>query len=136
MFLLLMSVAQTAHSQSVAVPLLTPLRLLILDSLTRQPVIGASAGVPGTRVGGQTDGAGRLTVTPAPGSVFVVQALGYGARRVRIGAPNGQPLILLLGPTGELLQEVVVTATRSNSRLEDLPTAVEVLGEEELIEEN
>jgi outer membrane receptor protein involved in Fe transport len=33
-------------------------------------------------------------------------------------------------------EEVLVTATRTNSRLEDLPTRVEVLGEEELTEEN
>nr|GFB92160.1 hypothetical protein [Tanacetum cinerariifolium] len=63
------------------------LRFILRDSTSRQPLIGASVGVPGTGVGGTTDAQ-------------------------------------------------VVTATRTNSRIEDQPERIEVLGEEEMQEEN
>lgn len=113
------------------------LTVVLRDSLTQAAVIGGSISVPGTGVGAATDVNGKavLTPAPAPGTPLRVEALGYRPQLVAAPAA-GAALTLRLAPSAEVIEEVVVTATRTNSRLEDLPTRVEVLGEEELTEEN
>lgn len=122
--------AGTVHAQSTA------MRVSVRDSLTREPLVGASVGIPGTRIGGQTDASGTVTLTPPPppGTQLTVTALGYRLQQVRLSAAG--TAVVLLAPAAEQMAEVVVTATRTNSRLEDAPTRVEVLGEEEMREEN
>ncbi|GAB3300596.1 hypothetical protein GCM10027511_15830 [Hymenobacter humi] len=118
------------HAQSLTV--------VLTDSVSRAPVIGASVSVPGTGVGAATDVNGRAILTPAPaaGTRLRVEALGYRPRL--LAAPAGPAVLTLrLAPVAQAIEEeVLVTATRTNSRIEDLPTRVEVLGEEELLEEN
>ena len=114
------------------------LTVFLRDSLTQAPVIGGSVSVPGTGVGAATDVNGRATLTPAPaaGTRLRVEALGYRPRLVVVPAA-AEPLTLRLAASAQAIEEeVLVTATRTNSRLEDLPTRVEVIGEEELVEEN
>lgn len=132
---MLFAPAALAQTTPVA-PARPPLPIIILDSVTRLPVPGASVGVPGTRFGGATDPAGRLRLGAPAGTVVRIQALGYAPRAVRMPTAD-TPLTLLLAPAADAeLETVVVTATRTNSRLEDQPTAVEVLGEDDMIEEN
>ena len=112
------------------------LLVTVRDSVTQAPVIGASVGVPGTALGTQTDATGRGTLAPAPrvGTALVVSAVGYRLRQVRVTGAGA--LDLQLAPATEELQEVLVTATRTNSRIEDQPSRVEVLGAEEMAEES
>jgi outer membrane receptor for ferrienterochelin and colicins len=119
-----------AHAQS--------LQLMLRDSTTRQPLIGASVGVPGTGIGGTTDARGVVQLAPAPaaGTHLRVEALGYRARFIAAPASGSAPLTVLLAPSAAAIDEVVVTATRTNSRIEDQPERIEVLGEEEMQEEN
>jgi outer membrane receptor protein involved in Fe transport len=114
------------------------LTVLLRDSLSQAPIIGASVSVPGTGVGAATDVNGRAVLTPAPaaGTRLRMEGLGYRPRLVAVPAGTA-PLALVLAPSAQAIEEeVLVTATRTNSRLEDLPTRVEVIGEEELTEEN
>jgi outer membrane receptor for ferrienterochelin and colicins len=125
-----LSLPATLHAQHLV--------LLLRDSTSRAPLIGASAGVPGTGVGGTTNAHGLVELVPAPavGTRLRVEALGYKARLVAAPAPGGAPLTLLLAPSAAAIDEVVVTATRTNSRIEDQPERMEVLGAEEMQEEN
>jgi outer membrane receptor for ferrienterochelin and colicins len=120
----------TSHAQHLV--------FLLRDSTSRAPLIGASVGVLGTDVGGTTDARGLVELAPAPavGTRLRVEALGYQARLVAAPAPGSAPLVLLLAPSATEIDEVVVTATRTNSRIEDQPERVEVLGAEEMQEEN
>lgn len=112
------------------------LRVTVLDSATRQPIIGLSVAVPGTGLGAATDASGTAVLSPAPaaGTGLRLAGLGYGPRMVLAPAP-GQPLQVLLPAAATTIDEVIVTTMRTNSRIEDLPTRVEVIGEEELTEE-
>ena len=114
------------------------LRIILRDSLTQSPVIGGSVSVPGTGVGAATDvkGEALLTPAPAPGTRLRVEALGYRPQLVAAPAAGALLTLQLAAAAQAIEEEVLVTATRTNSRLEDLPTRVEVLGEEELTEEN
>ena len=114
------------------------LRFVVRDSVSRAPLIGASVGVPGTGTGGTTDASGAVQLAPAPavGTRLRVEALGYKPRLVAAPTPGAPSLTLLLTPSAAEIDEVVVTATRTNSRIEDQPERVEVLGAEEMQEEN
>ena len=114
------------------------LRVQVRDSLRHEPLIGASVVVPGTSIGAAADATGTAVLAPAPaaGTRLRITALGYRSRFVAAPAV-GQGLALLLVPGGvEIEEEVLVTATRTNSRIEDLPIRVEVLGVEEMEEES
>ena len=123
-------------------PLLSPaqsLRVVLRDSLRHEPLIGASVAVPGTGLGAATDVTGTAVLVPAPtaGTLLRITALGYRPRLVAAPAGGEARLTLLLAPSSqEIEEEVLVTATRTNSRIEDLPTRVEVLGAEEMEEES
>jgi outer membrane receptor for ferrienterochelin and colicins len=114
------------------------LSFILRDSTSRQPLIGASVGVPGTGQGGTTDARGTVQLTPAPavGTRLRVEALGYKARTIVAPAAGSAATTLLLAASAAEIEEVVVTATRTNSRIEDQPERIEVLGEEEMQEEN
>jgi outer membrane receptor for ferrienterochelin and colicins len=114
------------------------LTFILRDSTSRQPLIGASVGVPGTGQGGTTDARGTVQLTPAPaaGTRLRVEALGYKPRTIVAPAAGSAATTLLLAPSAAEIDEVVVTATRTNSRIEDQPERIEVLGEEEMQEEN
>ena len=65
------------------------LRVTVLDSATRQPIIGLSVAVPGTGLGAATDASGTAVLSPAPaaGTGLRLAGLGYGPRMVLAPAP-------------------------------------------------
>lgn len=113
-------------------------RAVVRDSLTREPLIGVSAVVHGTTNGTASDGQGRLTLSGLPAGPVQIDFsyLGYRPQTVQVPLPQSAALPVLLAPNTAELDEVIVTSTRTNSRIENLPTRVEVLGEEETREEN
>ena len=115
------------------------LRVTVRDSLLQEPVVGAGVLVAGTTRGATTDATGTAVLTPAPaaGTRLYVASLSFTGRNVVVPA-LGRDLVVLLKPDTDkyIEQEVLVTATRTNSRVEDLPTRVEVLGAEEMEEES
>ena len=92
------------------------LRVLLRDSLRREPLIGASVVVPGTGLGAATDATGTAVLMPAPaaGTRLRITALGYRPRTVVAPAAGGRLTLLLAPSAQEITQEVLVTATRTN----------------------
>lgn len=114
----------------------------VTDSLTRQPVIGATVRT-GSQVkpvvGAVTDvhGTARLENLPAGLRALMVSAVGYETATFPLRNPvPADTLFFALKPATESIDEVTVTATRTNSRIEDLPIKVEVLGQEDMDEES
>lgn len=112
------------------------LKAVIRDSETAQPLIGATASVEGTTLGASSDAAGELELRGIPEGRQVIRFsyIGYEDRLDTLVFPLAQttPLIVLLAPGGEELEEVVVTTTRSSRTIEDIPTRVEAITLEEL----
>lgn len=113
------------------------LQVQVLDSATAEPVIGAGALVVGTTIGAAADLNGALTITGIPdgAQVLRVSSVGYAERHVPFTAPHNGRLTVKLRATTLQLHEAVITVTRTNSRIEDAPQKIEVLGLEELQEE-
>ncbi|QJD81140.1 TonB-dependent receptor [Spirosoma rhododendri] len=112
----------------------------VQDSLTREPVIGATVRTPNSvkpLIGAVTDANGLATISGLPTSVtgLVASAVGYETGSFPLTA-GSDTLVFLLKSVDESLDEVTVSATRTNSRIEDLPIKVEVLGQEDMNEES
>ncbi|MBN8822208.1 MULTISPECIES: TonB-dependent receptor [unclassified Spirosoma] len=110
------------------------------DSLTHEPIIAATIRTPSTIkpvVGTVTDARGLATMPTLPTSAtaLTVSAVGYATKTFPI-TTGGDTLIFQLHSEEEALDEVTVTSTRTNSRIEDLPIKVEVLGQEDMDEES
>lgn len=126
--LLVSSVALAQHS----------FRAVVRDSASRELLVGVPAVVHGTTTGAATDAQGSVQLNNLPAGPVQIDfiLIGYKTFHLRTTLPQDAPAEIRLAPNAEQLEEVVVTATRTNSRIEDLPTRVEVLGTEELQEEN
>ncbi|HEX2617020.1 MAG TPA: TonB-dependent receptor plug domain-containing protein, partial [Flavobacteriales bacterium] len=112
--------------------------VLVVDSASAMPVIGAGAVVVGTDRSGTADLDGRLILRNVPGGTYVlrVAAMGYATREQRFALPADTVFTVRLASEAGELEEVVVSTTRTNSRIEDAPQKIEVLGAEELHEES
>ena len=128
---LLISSAGAAVAQS-------PLRVLVRDERTKTPLPGATVAIPALGTGTATDATGRATLPDLPAGPHAVQvsSIGYAARTVTFTLPQAgdAPALVELEPSSLELQGVVVEATRTNSRIEDVPVRIEVIGAEELEE--
>ena len=98
------------------------------------PVAGASVAVLNTPRGAATDADGRFSLSLAPGSYQVrVTAVGFAAaiRPVTVAA-SGATLDVALQPDETALGEAVVTAEKTETRLQETPVAVTALGAQQL----
>lgn len=113
------------------------LTVIIKDSLTREVLPGASVLVQ-NGPSGTSDANGRIRFTKILEGKYTITAtlLGYHESKSMIEIPIDTLHIVLLVPEEESLDEVTVTATRTNARMEDASMKVEVLGTEEMDEEN
>jgi iron complex outermembrane receptor protein/outer membrane receptor for ferrienterochelin and colicins len=114
------------------------LTVLVQDSYTGEALPGANVQIDHSIVGGSTDKDGRIELKDvAPGNVILkVTFVSYRDTLVNISIPYEGTLTIALAPIEEELDEVIVSSTRTNQHIEDLPLKVEVLGLEEMNEES
>ncbi|WP_242926932.1 TonB-dependent receptor [Pontibacter vulgaris] len=129
-FVLLMLLCSTvAYSQHT-------LQAIIRDSESQQPLIGATASITGTSIGASSDATGLVVLSGIPEGEQTIRFsyIGYEDKFQKLTFPIAQttPLEILLEPSGEELEEVVVTTTRSSRTIADIPTRIEAITTEEL----
>ena len=120
---------------AVAMPRQRP-GTLVVDVYSRSQSISEAEVVVGNRTV-LTDERGRATIESPPGDLtLTVQKAGFKShsQRVSIAEEITTPLTVELQPEGHLEQEITVTATRSEQRIEDTPIRIEVLQQEEIEE--
>ncbi|MBO0951617.1 TonB-dependent receptor [Fibrella forsythiae] len=131
--LILWLVSLVVHAQTV--------QLRVEDSLTHQPLAGATVRIQTTLPTGMVadaNGLARLTNLRPGNTSLVVSLVGYKDSPYTLTLPLSNPdsvLTIRLAAAEAALEEVVVTATRTNRRIEDLPIKVDVLGQEDMDEE-
>jgi len=113
--------------------------LRITNEDTRLPIVGASVMVKGLNKGGVSDSAGFVALEGicAGNHVLQVSCSGYAGKEIKMMAllRGIDTVAVTLEPDVEMLGDVVVSSSRINGRIRDLPTRVEVLGTEDMEEE-
>ena len=113
------------------------LKIKLEDAKTHEALIGATVRLKAkVKIGAAADlnGVAELKNIPSGKQAFAASFVGYENKEFEIELPLSdaqQPFLVEMLPSQEVIEEVVVTASRTNSRIEDLPIKVEVLGQEE-----
>jgi len=113
----------------------------IIDKAEGTPLTGVSIKLAGTNKGTVSNDKGEFVITTiAAGTVhIIISHTGFEILDTSfqfIGKNNSPIIIGLIAVKEELEEVIIVSSSRTNSRIEDLPTKVEVLGSEEVKEEN
>ncbi len=113
----------------------------IINASTGEPLLGASIHLKNAKKGIASDSAGYFVLNQPIGKSqsITFSSTGFETKDTIINLTNNSPIFLTIYLTEkkEQMEDVVlVSSSRTNSRIEDLPTKVEVLGAEEVHEEN
>jgi outer membrane receptor for ferrienterochelin and colicins len=114
---------------------------LLRDSVTNESLSGVNIKLESTGNGTVTDTDGRGTIPNIPDGKQTIQFSFIGYKKIvkMFTFPivsNAKTHTIFLSPESESLEEVIVSSTRTNSRIDDLNTKVEVLGQEDMDEES
>lgn len=115
------------------------LKAVIKDNTTKENLASVTAYIHKLKLGASSDTTGILTIYNIPNGTYeiVFSSIGYEEKEMEFSFPlsQKQPVEILLKKESSELANVVVTTTRTNSRIEDLPIRVEVIGKDEVSEE-
>jgi outer membrane receptor for ferrienterochelin and colicins len=117
----------------------TSLRVIIQDAETGKPLIGATAVLAPGSIGAVADTFGRLVLmVPTAGRYALTSSfVGYQTKTDSLTLPGNNSLVVqLVASEGEELEEVIVSSTRSNRSIDDIPTRIEAITGEELDEKS
>ena len=121
--------AQGAFAQSVY-------RVTVRDQATKEPVAGATVTVKGTEITATTDarGVAGLAGVSEGEQTLEVFSVGYGTTEVKATFPPGGQgeTVVFIKVNNELGEVTVVETTRTGREIDDTPTRVEAIDEEEV----
>lgn len=113
-------------------------RCRVIDATNSRPLEGSSIIPTNTKTGAIADSNGIATLKNISDGtlVFTVSHIGYSSQTVKFIFPMDSIAVIRLSPSEEEEEEeVIVSSSRTGTRIENLPTKVEVLGAEEVDEE-
>ncbi len=110
----------------------------VSDAETGTPLMGANVIIKGLNIGAMANEEGLVEITKIPDGdqTIVISFLGYVTKEIPFTFPleNQELIEIKLEPSGEEMEEVIISSTRSRRTIIDLPTRVEVISGEELEE--
>ena len=113
------------------------LKVFLKDEETEEPLVFASVIIENSKngVSSDTTGFAELMNIPDGRQTIIFSYVGYRPREKTFTFPLKQKksLVVYLEKAGGL-DEVVVYSTRTNNRIKEIPTRIEVLGHEEVVE--
>jgi iron complex outermembrane receptor protein/outer membrane receptor for ferrienterochelin and colicins len=112
-------------------------KVTVKDENTKEAVAGANVTVKDTSISVSTDaqGAAQLSDIPEGAQIIVIFSPGYETTELKLTFPiSGPPeTVIFLKVTNEL-GEVTIVSTRTGREIDDVPTRVEAIDEEEVDE--
>ncbi len=114
---------------------------LVVDKTNHNPMQGVAIKIANGKKGVITDSSGRFVIKNAitASILLTISYTGYDKIDTLLQIKNNENIDVnfeLVAEDKNLEEVVIVSSSRTNSRIEDLPTKVEVLGAEEVHEEN
>lgn len=111
---------------------------VVLDSVSREPLVGANVLIENTKLGAATNGSGHFVIIRLDSGVYTLRCsfIGYASaeRTVSVSPDDSIWLAILLSPEHIESEVVVVTGTRTLRSIADVPVRVEAIPEEEVEE--
>jgi len=134
LFIFLFSIALNSTAQHT-------FSCIVKDSTTHELLPGVTVALNSTTNATATNANGKALLTNIPDGthLFHFSFIGYKSTTVSFSFPlpdSLKTIEILLAANNENLNEVIVSSSRTNSRIDDLNTKVEVLGQEDMDEES
>ena len=128
LFLMITVASATVFAMSPNEPSRYSIRGIVLDE-EGQPLAGASVVVMGTTIGAGTNVDGEFVVDLRSSGKQTLQVsfTGYKSKVVEAITGNKKPLTVRLQPSDNLIDEVVVTGTRVEKPLKEIPVITRVI---------
>jgi iron complex outermembrane receptor protein/outer membrane receptor for ferrienterochelin and colicins len=131
--ILFFAVLFTAHVASAQ----TTFKVTVKDEVTKEAVAGASVTIKDTAISATTDlqGVAQLSGIPDGEQTIVIFSPGYETRELKLTFPvTGQPETEVFMKVTNEVGQVTITSTRTGREIDDVPTRVEAIDEEEVDE--
>lgn len=110
----------------------------IKNEESKQPVAGAIVSVKGTEITGTTDANGKIELINIPGGEHIIEVFspGYEAKELKLTFPLGDQSdqVILISVHNELGEVTITSTTRISREIDDVPTRIEAINEEEVDE--
>lgn len=105
---------------------------VVIDSVSHEILIGATAVVKGTTNGAVSDANGEIIINNIPDGEITISFsyVGYKNSEKTFSFPVPARVTVFLSPSVDVLEEIIVEGTRTNKSIANIPTRVEVLTEE------
>ena len=137
LFLILILLTATfaiIHADNVISEKGYPISGTVVDVDTDEPLAGAVLKVEGTNIVVGTNSKGEFTIVFGADKLYTVRVMcmGYAPRTLQIPAVGHPALKIKMIPTNSKLEEVVVTGSRSEKPLKDVPVITRVISQEEI----
>lgn len=125
----------TATSISLAIGQNSNQQFKIVDSESQEALIGATVQITELDLGTITNLEGNATLNVPNGSYeILVQYVGYIPYSSKVNLPTQSVITIELEADVEALEEVIISITRTGRTIDKVPTRVEIIDAEELVE--
>src|SRR5690349_15696150 len=113
----------------------TTFKVIVKDDATKQLISGANVTVKETSISVTTDaqGVAQLSSIPAGEQTIVIFSPGYETKELKLPLTRPPEIVVFLKVTNEV-GEVTIISTRTGREIDDVPTRVEAIDEEEVDE--
>ena len=132
LFLTVLLTAQIAVAQNT-------FKAIIKNEETKEAVVSAKVSVKDTEISANTDANGKAELTDVPDGEQIIEifSAGYETKELKFAFPiaDQSERTIFIRVTNEV-GEVVITTTRTGREIDDVPTRVEAIDEEEVDEKS
>ena len=115
----------------------TTFKVTVKDEVTKEAVAGANVTIKDTTISATTDSQGVAELSGIPDGIqtLVIFSPGYEPKELNLTFPltNQRETVVFMKVTNEV-GEVTITSTRTGREIDDVPTRVEAIDEEEVDE--
>lgn len=111
-----------------------PLSGKVIDVDSEEPLAGALLKVEGTNIVIGTNSKGEFTIPFGADKLYTVHVscMGYTSRTLRVPSTGHPSLTIKMIPSNTNMEEVVVTGSRSEKPLKDVPVITRIISQEEI----
>jgi outer membrane receptor for ferrienterochelin and colicins len=114
---------------------------IFLDAATHEPLPDVSVLLRSSGKGSSSDANGKVMIRNIPNGkqVFVISSIGYKEQTLELNFPlsrSDSAISVSMEPEEKEIEQVIISSSRTDTRIENTVTRVEVLGTEEVEEES
>ena len=114
---------------------------IFLDAATHEPLPDVSVLLRSSGKGSSSDANGKVMIRNIPNGkqVFIISSVGYKEQTLELNFPlsrSDSAISVSMEPEEKEIEQVIISSSRTDTRIENTVTRVEVLGTEEVEEES